>query len=487
MIDIAREQSPKTDQLYRYASVAQSAGFDALGLYLEHRFRYPGLEWAHGEGALAPTQIEALRSEFPSLQIVPFVNLLGHMGGFLSTTDARSMRTNDREVTLDPRKPGARELAQRIVEGTLDAFDSHLVHLGGDEPWILTSRSEISKEDLVAAYLAHYLPIIQMVESRGRTAALWADPARAHPEIAEALPKSVILFDWRYFDQFESVPKDDAGRTFLCPAAHSFTAPWLHIQETEKNIKDAVRNIGSTDAGFCLTYWEANLGSIFDSILPVAKYAMDCLNGLDADLIDTFESVDSAGEFATVLGIELPALGPPFSHENRRNPLRTRLLSHSDPFVSTRSLGHLFSQDRIEEALALCEKATHLAPSEPYADTAVVARSMIEFMKFSLEAERAYESGETSDALAKLAVCRVSLDNLEKVLRRANERSGASLADVHRAIQARRHVEVVIKRVEQYGRRELGYLPAFDVITDLHFVPHDQSRWRLFNRSTYDV
>src|SRR5690349_17878586 len=85
MLDVAREQSPSLDHLYQYASLTQDAGFDAIGLYLEHRFAYPSTPWSHGAGCVTPAMVRSLRSEFPSLQVVPFINLLGHMEGFLYT------------------------------------------------------------------------------------------------------------------------------------------------------------------------------------------------------------------------------------------------------------------------------------------------------------------------------------------------------------------------------------------------------------------
>lgn len=256
--------------------------------------------------------------------------------------------------------------------------------------------------------------------------------------------------------------------------------------ETEANIRDAVTHATAADTGFCLTFWEANLGSIFDNILPVTDFAISTLNGESKDLVSIFEDIDSAGDFAQIMGIELPATGRPFAHENRRNPLRTRFFSHNDPFVATRTLSETLDEEKIQLALALCEKATQRSPSEPYSDAVIITRSLIEFMLLSTQAALAYESGDPTTAQARLAACRVACDSIERICNRAHQRTGASLADVHRTIQARRHIELVIKRIEQYGRRELGYLPAFDVISDLHFVPHEQGRWRLFNRSTYD-
>jgi hypothetical protein len=90
--DIAREQCPRLDHLMEIATMTADAGYNALGLYLEHRFAFPSAPWAHGKGAITPETVRTLQSEFPSLQLVPMINLLGHMEGFLYTERGKSFR-----------------------------------------------------------------------------------------------------------------------------------------------------------------------------------------------------------------------------------------------------------------------------------------------------------------------------------------------------------------------------------------------------------
>ena len=44
--DLAREQAPTLEHLDRLCRTTQEAGYDALGLYLEHRFAYASAPWA---------------------------------------------------------------------------------------------------------------------------------------------------------------------------------------------------------------------------------------------------------------------------------------------------------------------------------------------------------------------------------------------------------------------------------------------------------
>ena len=53
-----------------------------------------------------------------------------------------------------------------------------------------------------------------------------------------------------------------------------------------------------------------------------------------------------------------------------------------------------------------------------------------------------------------------SPDALRARARRSHERIGGSLADAERCRLAIKHVDEVIVRIRNYGRRQLGYLPA---------------------------
>ncbi|MBI3721379.1 MAG: hypothetical protein HY248_02405, partial [Fimbriimonas ginsengisoli] len=83
--DLAREQAPTLDHLRRLCDLSLQSGYNALGLYLEHRFAYPSAPWAQGAGCLTPEMVRTLQEEFKDLKLVPLVNLLGHFEGMLYT------------------------------------------------------------------------------------------------------------------------------------------------------------------------------------------------------------------------------------------------------------------------------------------------------------------------------------------------------------------------------------------------------------------
>ena len=60
MYDVAREQSPREDLLTKLLERSAAAGYNAVGLYLEHRFAYPSAPFAAGPGCLTPETVRRL-------------------------------------------------------------------------------------------------------------------------------------------------------------------------------------------------------------------------------------------------------------------------------------------------------------------------------------------------------------------------------------------------------------------------------------------
>ena len=134
MMDIAREQCPTLDHLRSYCRLTLDAGYDALGLYLEHRFAYPSTPWSHGKGCVLPEDISVLQQEFPGLQLIPFINLLGHFEGFLYTEEGKAFReARFSGMQACPSLPKFVKLCKDLIEDTVQAFDSEIIHIGGDE------------------------------------------------------------------------------------------------------------------------------------------------------------------------------------------------------------------------------------------------------------------------------------------------------------------------------------------------------------------
>ncbi len=302
-LDLAREQCAGLDHLRRLCDLTLEAGYNAFGLYLEHRFAYPSAPWAQGKGCLTPEMVRALQSEYRTLQIVPFINLLGHFEGFLYTEEGTPFaELAFKGLQACPSKPAFVYLAHRLLQDTLEVFESSLIHIGGDETQHLGAcpdcrarvkefEKKIGVDGKARIFADHFAPLVQQVVDAGRRPALWGDMLLAHPEAMAGIDKSALIFDWQYFQgpghtghQFQSHGFD----VVYCPTLHTYNATWLHLPQSERNVVEHVAAAHADHAyGVCLTTWECGLFGNCETLLPAIRAAGEVmLNGpkIAADL-----------------------------------------------------------------------------------------------------------------------------------------------------------------------------------------------------------
>ncbi|MDI9638582.1 family 20 glycosylhydrolase [Kamptonema cortianum] len=490
MIDIAREQSPSLDHLYQYAHIAQSSGYQALGLYLEHRYAFDCAPWAHGKGCITPNHIKSLQSEFPSLEIVPFINLLGHFEGFLYAEQGRELREElFTGLQACASCPEFIALAENMLDEVIQTFNSQVIHIGGDETYQL-GRCEKCKARMAGKaadekawlYSQHFIPLINRVIQAGRTPAVWGDMFLDHPDALQGIPKQTIIYDWQYMNGLkESSPKFSGHPVVGCPTLHVYNAPWMHVEGSEENVRTVSADIHDLNLhGFCLTTWECGLFGSFDTLFPAVQWA-----AITADNPQNpqklAQAYESSQKWAELIGIELEQIGGVFAYSKLRNPLKVRFLLYGNPFLAWMHHRQQLAGEDGTKALAILEQALFHAQGEAEKGIAIFVRSAIEFVRLAEEARIAYAEKKPEMAASKLAPTRHLFDNLEAIAKQSHARIGGSLADVERCRAAKRHVEIVIQRIKQYGNGELGYLPAFEVITNPRFMPHDQGCWWLVN------
>jgi hypothetical protein len=494
--DLAREQSPNLDHLRLLCRTTQESGFHAIGLYLEHRFAYPSAPWAHGAGCLTPETVRKLQSEFPELQIVPFVNLLGHFEGMLYTEKGKRYREElFSGLQACPSNPAFVELCEKLVDDTLAAFDSELVHIGGDETWQL-GACPLCKEKVESGdgdgkarlYGEHFGPLARRVLEAGRRPAVWGDMFADHPGALDFLPQETLIFDWQYFGGVKESARKFLDRGFEvvgCPALHTYNATWLHIPQSEENVRQVAADAAELNLhGVCVTTWECGLFGSYDTLLPALKASGQILQDQQAPsfLAHYLHESERYEEWARLMGVELQDCGGPFAFSGIRSSLKCRLLLYSNPFLAWMHHAEELSGEVGDRALAIFERAFAVAPNEAAIDVTLFARSAVEFVRLAEAARLEYAQGNAEASVGKLAPTRQLFEALEGAAKRTHERIGGSLADLERCRAAKRHVEIAIQRIRQYGDGSLGYLPAFEILTHPKFVPHDQASWWLINR-----
>jgi hypothetical protein len=507
MLDIAREQSPTLGDLRRYLDLTREGGYNAIGLYLEHRFAYPSTPWSHGAGCVTPETIATLESEYSDLQIVPFINLLGHFEGMLYTEYGKRFREETfKGLQACPTCPEFVELCGRLIEDTVQSFKSELIHIGGDETWQLgvcpdckARMDAVSEVDGKAViYGEHFGPLARKVQELGRRPAVWGDMFADHPEALAYLPKETMIFDWQYFKSPIESSRKFAKLGFdvvTCPAIQTYNATWCHLSQSEQNVRECVEACRELDAhGVCVTTWECGLFGNYETLFPAIRACGKLLGdpltpdpspqkGGEGSLLAAYsEESESHGEWARLMSDDLEAVGWMFAHGTIRSALKCRLLLYSNPFLAWMHHHEELTGEAGDRALAIFARAIHFAPTQAMRGVAEFGKLGIEFVRYAEQARQAYAQGLPGVAVASLTPCRQIFEQLEKIAVATSLNIGGSKADIARCRAARDHVERVMMRIKEYGDGSLGYLPAFEIITHPKFMPHDQASWWLINK-----
>jgi len=501
MYDLAREQAPTLDHLFQIASLTQEAGFDALGLYLEHRFAYPSAPWAAGVGAVTPAMIRRVREEFPSLQLIPFANLLGHFEGMMYTEEGKQFR-EERFTGLQacPSNPQFVAFAKRIIDDVLEIFDSELIHIGGDETGQLglcplcLARKEAAeaegKDGKAEIYGAHFGPLADYVVQSGRRPGVWGDMFLQHPTALDFMPKETLIFDWQYFSGVAKTAPTFTERGFDvvgCPAIQTYNATWMHLAQSERNVQEVARDVRDLGLdGVCVTTWECALMGSYDTLFPALRACGQILRDPDAPA-GTFQAAYDAvspetGKWARLMSDGLAACGGTFAPTGIRSSLKVRLLLNANPFLAWLHHADELTGEVGERAIDVLNQAMQAAPGEAERGITHFARGAVDFVRMAEVARQAYAEGRTEAAVAALSPCRGLFDTLTKVAQHTHERIGGSLADIERCRTAKTMVERAMQRIRECGDGQLGYRPAFEHLTHPKFVPHDQAAWWLINK-----
>ncbi len=285
--DLAREQVPSLDHLRRLCDLSLEAGYNAIGLYLEHRFAYPSTPWSHGTGCVTPEMVRVLQDEYRTLEIIPFINLLGHVEGFLYTETGRVYaETRFKGMQACPSKPEFVEFANKILDDTLSIFNSSIIHIGGDETEHLGACTEcqarvrdfekkIGTDGKARLFGDHFGPLSAKVIESGRRPAIWGDMLFEHPQAMTVIPKDTLIFDWQYFQSAGLTGQKFRTQGFevvYCPTLHVYNATWLHLPQSERNVRENIVSAEVDSAhGVCLTTWECELFGNYETLLPAIR------------------------------------------------------------------------------------------------------------------------------------------------------------------------------------------------------------------------
>lgn len=199
---------PDEPRLAGWIDYLADRGFN--GIVWEYEDRLPWRSWP---GTFRPgLDLEAWqriwsRCRSRGLEVVPLVQVQGHLAWVLSKPAWESWREDGHVNELCPQHP---DVAAKLRGWLDEVIELHpggrYLHLGADETWNLAScelcRAKASRSDAgkLAVYLEHVAALCEHVLARGVRPMIWADMflREKRPDLAGLLPKGTILVDWQY-------------------------------------------------------------------------------------------------------------------------------------------------------------------------------------------------------------------------------------------------------------------------------------------------
>lgn len=144
------------------------------------------------------------------IQVIPTVELLGHMECTLADPDYRSLGEIPGGSDLCPTSEATRDLVRAMVGEIAPAFESAYFHCGLDESFSVgtgQSAAAVKERGLEQVYADYYTWLNDVVKSHGKTMMMYADIALSKPAMLELLPKDIVMMFWDYAprDRFEGL------------------------------------------------------------------------------------------------------------------------------------------------------------------------------------------------------------------------------------------------------------------------------------------
>jgi hypothetical protein len=472
-IDLAREQALPVETLSEWLQRSAASGYNAVGLYLEHRFEYPSAPAAAGPGCLTVEGAKSLSANSP-VRVIPFLNTLGHMEGFMRTEGLQwlSEGPSDGSAQMCPSRPECVEFARDLVQDSLSAFSDEWVHLGGDETRQLGQCEICSGKGKAQIYSEYFASLCSWVLSQGRRPCLWADMLIEHPSVLEYLPKETVLFDWQYHQS----PKETSTKlraagfdVVCCPAVHTYDSAWCYIDETYENVDQHIQTAREVGAlGVFVTTWEFSYFTNYFSTLPIIFACGRRLRGEQWDNALLNEGGPEYFDMAQKMGRQILGTSEFIGKGWRR--IRQNMVLSQDPFGLWRVWREATGEVG-DDILAICDSVK--ASSDEVKFPAFFYAFAVQWIRACEGAYRLYGQRKLRECSACLRSAAGSFDELVAWME-SFAKLGGSSADVERANRLKQRILDVADIVEGTS----DHFPAFEVLSHSAYVRGDQAAWR---------
>jgi hexosaminidase len=326
MLDISRDKVPTLQTVLDLVEHLAGWKINQLQLYMEHTFAYrqhPEV-WALASPFTGQEILELdIFCRQRHVELVPNQNSLGHMERWLrhdryfplaETPDGFELPWggHSQPTTLNPLDPGSIALIASLYDELLPHFTSHLLNVGGDEPWELgqgRSKAEVESRGKGRVYLDYLLKLYDLVTVRGRQMQFWGDIIIHYPELVPELPHDVIAMEWGYeadhpFDEHGALFAGHNVPFYVVPGTSSWNTLLGRTDNALGNLHNAaVSGLRHGAVGYLNTDWGDGghwqpLPVSYPGFAYGAAVSWSCDTNHDLNLpraLDFFAFEDSAG------------------------------------------------------------------------------------------------------------------------------------------------------------------------------------------------
>lgn len=216
-IDLAR-QKESVEYVKSYIEFARHCGYNALIMYLENAVRTTDTEFFNKEETYSAEEISEIvaYAEARGIEVIPAFENLGHLEKFMAYPQFADISECQDEAIdgrgLSPFKlgtcgctsnPRLYEVMDKYIMDVCKLFPSSYVHMGLDEPFDFAvcarCRAEIDKGKTKAdLFYEHVIHSYKLIKNMGKTMLMW-DDFFEYADIADKLPRDIILCNWNYY------------------------------------------------------------------------------------------------------------------------------------------------------------------------------------------------------------------------------------------------------------------------------------------------
>lgn len=266
MQDISRMKVARLETLEKMVKTLAHYKYNHFQLHTEHTFDFPRHpEIGANASPITPAEIVHLDRVCREhhIELVPNLQSLGHQRTMLSKPTYTHLAETLWNWSLATSREESFELLDELYGDLLPAFTSRWFNVNADEPWDYgrgQSAAMTERDGIGNVFLHHIKRLRKLAANYDRKIMIWADVLKDHPELADSLPKDILLLDWWYEpkDRYETVDLfTRTGRDFwVCPGTSSWSSLFPRLDNAVINVERFVRDgIAAGASGMLMTDW----------------------------------------------------------------------------------------------------------------------------------------------------------------------------------------------------------------------------------------